>query len=920
MRTFSMGESQVAVLDEVTANFPVRGGVGARWWSLDVHAHSPASFDYNGLPDVRSGEPKPTFKEWIQAYIDAGIDGIVVADHNTNEGIEPARAALAELQAEDPNLPALAIFPGVELTVAGGTHVLAIFDPDRPADVVNEILTLCQYKGTRGDSDQTAGVTVGAAAKIVDEQGGLFVPAHADKKHGVFAMDSRELAALGDSPHIHAVEVTDDGALGSAAGLKWVPLVGSDAHHLTTASHPDPAAAKAPGTHLTLVKAETLDLQGLRLALTDPLESIQRCIKGYDDPNVVHHSHISALEVSHGEATETYRFGPWMNCLIGGRGVGKSTVIELLRLALGRTNELPPGVAGDLIRFDPEVGTEQRWWDSGTRITVEYFRDGRRLKASWLGSNPTQSTIELWDGSRWEIQAGRVIDRAPVRIFSQKQVYELASKPQSFLTILDDMPEIRRTEWDEEYGTLQLRFKSERNKLRQLLTESEKADRIRGELEEVRGRLRHLEELRASNEYQELETLEARLRQSQSAEKQAAEIERNATEQATLLRGLTIEPLGVHEYSDRITSFNRAAALMEEASSMLGTARLQWEADTAGAQWQTRIAELNAWLSEQGGPSRATPEQTLRDRQREAELEADLRVVENADERRVQQQVVIDEVLSSVVDKRRELFERRKAFTSALNASGGSHTKVDVFHQGEIDSLGDSLRNLLNCPDSFDSAFAKDGFPSFLNEHQPKDPNFASQVAVFKQALVRLAEQGAASEMASKVKVDARFYTRIANADTFDLVTEIMLWFPNDLVSVRYRPQGGGNFVPVDQGSPGQKTAALLTVILQMGTDPLLLDQPEDDLENKLIRHLAVETLKTIKRKRQLIVSTHNANVVVTSGSENITVLAHGSALPAIEAEGTLQQSAVKNNVCEILEGGEEAIKTRYRRLIGSLG
>lgn len=920
--TFSMGETQAEVSGESGAEALTALEVGARWWSLDIHAHSPASFDYGGLPDVQSGAPKPTYKEWIQSYIDAGVDGIVVTDHNTHVGIEQARAALAELQADSPGLAPFVIFPGVELTVTHGTHVLAIFDPESPAEIVNQTLTLCKYRGTRGASDQTADVTVAAAAKIVvDELHGLFVPAHADKKHGVFGFDPRELDALGKSPHIHAVEVIDDSALNNIPKTcNWVPLLGSDAHHLTAESHPDPDSAKAPGTHFTLVKAETLNLEGLRLALTDPLESIRRCRRDYDDPNNVAHGHISSLEVSHEGAIETYHFGPWMNCLIGGRGVGKSTVIELLRLALGRTNELPQGVAGDLIRFDPVVESDRRWWTSGTRIIVKYIRDGRLLKVTWHGSDPTQSEIKLWDGSQWDAQAGRVSDRAPVRVFSQKQIYELASEPQSFLTILDDMPQIRRAEWDEEYEALQLRFKGERNKLRQLLAESEKADRIRGELEEVRGRLRHLEQLRASDEYQELETLETILRLSASAENLATEIEHGADEQAATLRGLVAEPLNVGEYSDRSTSFIRAANLLEEASRVLSAARSQWDARPARQQWQARVGELNAWLSEQGGPSHATPEQTSNDRQRETQLAAELRTVENSDERRAAQQVVIDQVLSSVVEKRRELFDHRKAFTDTLNSSNRSHTKVEVFHQGDVGSLDSSLRGLLNCPDSFDSAFAKDGIASFLHGQQPKAPQFATHVAGFKQELIALAEEGATSEIASRVKVDARFYNRLANADTFDMVTSIMLWFPEDLVSVRYRPHDAGNFVPVDEGSPGQKTAALLTVILQMGTAPLLLDQPEDDLENKLIRHLAVETLKTIKRNRQLIVSTHNANVVVTSGSENITVLQHGETLPAIEAEGTLQQTTVKEHVCEILEGGEDAIKTRYRRLIGFLG
>lgn len=893
---------------------------GARWWSLDIHAHSPTSFDFGGLDGQQNNAPKPSHKEWIRAYLNAGVDGIVMADHNSHEGIEPARAALAALRSEDPSLPPLAIFPGVELTVAGGIHVLAIFDPSCSHEVVHETLTLCQFNGTRGRSDQTANVTVNAAAKIVAERGGLFVPAHADQPAGVFGMDTRELDALGDSPHVLAVEVVDDSQLDTASRKNWVPLLGSDAHHLSTDTHPDPGSAKAPGTHLTLVKAETLDLQGLRLALSDPSESIRRCRKGYTDPNDIDHGHINSLVVHHEGAIQTYGFGPWMNCLIGGRGVGKSTVVELLRLALGRTHELPPGVADDLGRFSPQADVEDRWWHADTRIVVEYTKDRRLLRATWVGAAPDQSIIELWDGSQWEEQSGRVFDRAPVRVFSQKQIYELASTPQSFLTILDDMPSIRRAEWDEEYEALQLRFRGERNKLRQLQADAQKADRLRGELQDVRGRLRHLQELRASQEFQELDAIDARLRDSRSADEQAARIEQGLLDEAGTLRELTTDVLAVEDYSERSASFSKAADLLDRALGVLRAGRTAWDAGDVRGRWELRAAELNGWLSEQGGPSRVSAEQTRQDRQREAELEIELRTVESSTDQCAQQEEVIDQIYSEITAKRWELYERRSEFIEQLNAQEASLTRVEVFHQGDVGAVGSSLRVLLGCPDSFDAAFSKDGIPSFLNQHEPKQPRFREKVGDFKERLVDLAEQGTESEFGSSIKVDARFYSRLANADAFDMVTDIMLWFPDDLVSVRYRPKPKGNFVAVDRGSPGQRTAALLTVILQMGTDPLLLDQPEDDLENKLIRHLAVATLKSIKRSRQLIVSTHNANVVVTSGAENVLVLEHGELLPAIEAEGTLQRAAVRDNVCEILEGGEEAIKTRYRRLVESHG
>lgn len=890
---------------------------GARWWSVDIHAHSPASFDYGGLEGEQNPEPKPSFKEWVRAYIDAGVDGVVIADHNSHHGIDEARRALEELRSEDPALPPFVIFPGVELTVTNGTHLLAIFDPGCQADVVDHTLVLCSYDGTRGESNRTANVTVADAAATIVRQGGICVPAHADKSRGVFRIDPRELEQLRGSPDIVAVEVVDDSEVAKATRMGWVPVLGSDAHHLTTDSCPEGETPKAPGSHVTLIKAETLDLEGVRLALTDPDESVRRCLRGYDDPNETSHGHIDRVEVVRGDTTHVYRFGPWMNCLIGGRGVGKSTVLELIRLALGRSDELKGVVAADLKRFDPLADPEERWWDDDTRIVVHYTKDQRKLRATWSGDSPRTSQIELWGSDGWETQSGRAADRTPIRVFSQKQIYELASSPQSFLTILDGMPEIRRAEWDEEYETLKNSFRVERNKLRQVLADTERADRIRGELEDVRGRLSHLEQLRASPQYRELDAVEARVRSADAVEEQAQSIESALTVHATALREIVPDPLRIEDYARRAESFAAAADLLDQAAVVLGAGRAEWAAGGAGAAWQQRVLELNEWLSEQGIAARTSVEQTQADRRREVELEVELRVIENSDLRRKEQQAVIDGILERIVAKRRELFDRRNEYTTQLSESGATLTKVEVFHQGDVGDLGGGLRGLLNCPDSFESAFASDGIPRTLRAEQPKAPGFPQKVEAFKEELIDLVEHGTDSRIGQSIRVDARFYTRLANADTFDMVTGILLWFPEDLVSVRYRQRESGNFVPVDRGSPGQRTAALLTVILQMGSEPLLLDQPEDDLENKLIKHLAVETLKEIKRQRQLLVSTHNANVVVTSGAENVLVLEHQQSAPQVTTEGTLQTPSVKENVCEILEGGEEAITTRYRRLVG---
>lgn len=901
---------------KTSTQVPVDGVVGAKWWSLDIHAHSPASFDYGGMEGEESTGPQPSYEEWIQAYIDAGVDGIVVADHNSHEGIDPARKALKSLQKAAPDLRPFAIFPGVELTLSGGYHALAVFDNASEASVIVEILALCFFTGTRGRSDHVANITVEAAAKAVHDRGGLFIPAHIDQPAGVLSMDERELGSLSACDHIVAAEVADDDKVKEADKRGWVAVLGSDAHHLTTESAPDPAFAKAPGTHMTMVKAGALTLEGIRLALAEASESVRRSRWGDPDLNDVKHDHVKAIKVKHKGTVRDYAFGPWMNCLIGGRGVGKSTLVELLRLAHGRVDELPAKLTAELMRFAPSAEPSERWWDDQTEIEVTYTRDGQLLRISWIGALPTQPSIELWDDSAWVAQSGRIADRAPVRVFSQKQIYELASRPQSFLQVLDDMPEIRKSEWQEQYEQLRIRFKNERNKLRQLLSESDQADRLKGQLQEVQARLRHLEALRTSAEYATLTKLESKIRSTTSSKLAVTEVETVVAKQADTLRALTFDVDTSTEYSAYVASFARAASLLDQAKTVLTEAQQAWTSAGMEETWKAEVERLGEWVNEQGGASETSVAQTSTDRELETELKAELQKFENADARRSAQQSIISEVLRDIDEKRKELFTRRRECTTHLNQTQGTRTKLEVFLQGSIADLGDELRTLLRIPDSFESAFAPEGIPALIGTKPPQSPHFPQELSDFKSKLIDLVNQGAESEIATSMKVNARFYSRLTSIDAFDLITDIMLWYPEDLIRVMYQEDGGANFVPVDRGSPGQRTAALLAVILQMGNEPLLLDQPEDDLENKLIRYLAVETLKRIKQGRQLIVSTHNANVVVTSGAENILVLEYGEALPGIEASGTLEQSVVRDNVREILEGGEDAIRTRYRRLV----
>jgi hypothetical protein len=140
--------------------------------------------------------------------------------------------------------------------------------------------------------------------------------------------------------------------------------------------------------------------------------------------------------------------------------------------------------------------------------------------------------------------------------------------------------------------------------------------------------------------------------------------------------------------------------------------------------------------------------------------------------------------------------------------------------------------------------------------------------------------------------------------------------------------------------SPGKKGTVLLILFLQISTSefPIFIDQPEDNLDNRTIYDLLCKMIKEKKKERQIIIVSHNANLVVATDSENIIVANQkGQGQDSCDGEkasqfeyinGALEHSFAKNSkissillcqgikehVCDILEGGDEAFKQRERK------
>ena len=113
----------------------------------------------------------------------------------------------------------------------------------------------------------------------------------------------------------------------------------------------------------------------------------------------------------------------------------------------------------------------------------------------------------------------------------------------------------------------------------------------------------------------------------------------------------------------------------------------------------------------------------------------------------------------------------------------------------------------------------------------------------------------------------------------------------------------------------------LLYLALDSSDDrPLIIDQPEENLDPKSIFDELVALFLEAKNKRQVIVITHNANLVVNTDADQVIVAqagphAPGELPPITYVSGGLESTHIRQAVCDILEGGERAFQERARRL-----
>lgn len=920
---------------------------GARWWKFDFHTHTPASKDTQSWQQAIDTPDELTPETWLLKYMAAEIDCVAITDHNSGAWVDKLKTAYASMQAlaDAGQVPAgfrpLTLFPGVEISVQGGVHVLAIFEPSATTGDIDTLLGRVDYSGTKGDSDGVTHRGLAEVIKAILDSGAIPIPAHADSAKGLLqcevgsnrsAVDANTLRQALAVDGLLAVEWCDmqrpypKAVAREAQTLSRV--LGSDCHNFRNGN--------TPGSRFTWVKmAAPPSLEGLRLALLDGNGiSIRRSDDAeLFDPFKIPEHVVTSIEVhnarymGNGRAARVV-LSPYFNAVVGGRGSGKSSLVHALRLSARRVQELESlGKNSDPWRqFESfrqiASGREGKGaLKPDTAIAVEWLHDGERNRL-WWRADGSQAAVEEWQNGQWQIAVSQSInaERFPIRIFSQGQIAAMSgSGRQTLLAIIDEAADIAPL-W-QAFEDARNTFFSQRAKLRELDGKLAGMSEIQRKLDEVTKRLATLAH---SNHAAILQNHARTQRQRKLLNDVFKQVGEYAQRLAQLADELILDdwPGQYFDAADtdvlawkqeidaemarlRQELHARAEALAAHINAQKTDPRLQqWHARVGLAQ--TAHEELQKSLAEQGV---SDPNAFTRFNQEQQQLEVQLKALQHMQQERLAIREAMDAQLTLLREKRMAISTKRQAFLTAT-LKDNVHVHMEVVPLGfEAQTLERELRTLLDVNDerfADDILTFKDGIPSGGMAHVLAQASVGQKITVMDELKQKL------------ISVDGSYGGRFCNYlqrqhEKPEFADRILAWFPEDDLRIKYKRDDA--WVSIEQGSQGQRSAALLAFLLSFGHEPLVLDQPEDDLDNHLIYELIVQQIRENKLRRQLIVVTHNPNVVVNGDAELVQVMDFGQGQCYVKQHGSLQERDVRHEVCRVMEGGREAFARRWKRL-----
>nr|CRH07004.1 conserved protein of unknown function [Candidatus Magnetococcus massalia] len=875
-----------------------------RFWKCALQVNSHDYLKHRGQQHKISAEAYN--QQLLDIALDNEIKVIGLADHGNLEHVDAIRLLMRP--------HGIVVFPGFEVTSTEKVHFVCLFSEEITVDKLNAYKGALHLNLKNEAREWESTLSGNQLIDKVDELGGFIYAAHCTQTNGVL---QERFDTIWQNPKLKAAQIP-----GNIEGLKSVqddffrkailnrypeyyrdkPLGLVNAKDV---EHPDTLKDLSASC---LVKMTRPSFEAFKLAFQDPESRVRLT----SDQEERYFSHIESITITSGYLSGlSIEFHENLNTVIGGRGTGKSTLLECIRYVLGDepTTKSAKQQHNEIIREN--LGKE------GGQVVL-HVRSSHKQGQHFI------LTRRYGEDTRITDTDGKLLPYTPrdlfpdIEIFGQNEIYELARDPKSQVQLIERFLE-------PDYDALQYEI-SEMNK--QLRSNRDTLINAREQVDGLEAEMLNLKKLETEkSSYQSL-GIEEKLSIIPSLEQAKQWMQRIHDEECANLEksmeGIRDDLPDSIFLSDQVLEGNPFhddfKLLREELDALTeGTEKCL-------TQWRSMFDEHLAKIKAQ------TDKVKVQISEREAELDKTFKTLPACegksgrevghDFRRLTEKIEKKRSQQSQMKSSKDLYQELERQRQSI------HSEYSEKQARRSDIIATALKRLnrkLKGKLKFDleSGANRDAIIKFLVDCKmegvgKKRLEWIKEVDDFSPIKLAISASHGAED------VRQRFPNiTLGTADALAKLPYSKLLELGELrsedhikISLNIAHGDGESYRPLAQLSTGQKCTAILHLLLLENSDPLLLDQPEDNLDNAFIAERIVQELREAKLGRQFLFATHNANIPVFGDAEWIGVMEADEQRGWIldDCQGGIDQPKVKERSAEILEGGRAAFNQRKEK------
>lgn len=872
----------------------------ASFWKCALQVNPYSYIKYRGQEQELSEDDYN--QQLLKVCKEEGIKVLGIADHGNVDGIDAIRGVM------EPE--GILVFPGFEIATTEKVHFVCLFSEETGKDQLN------RYLGGLGLTDPSNGVwpsDLGGNELLtkVEELEGFCYAAHCTDDNGVLR---QKLVHVWQNERLKAAQVPgtlDDLKTDEGNGNRLI-LLNKNAEYrretpvavINAKDVEKPETLKNPRAS-SLIKMTKPSFEAFKLAFQDP----ESRVRLNSDVSKSYYSWIESISITGGYLDRLHiDFSKHLNAVIGGRGTGKSTLIECIRYALEREP-----IGRNALKQHQDI-IKENIGKSKARIELV-------VRSSKMNGKKYIIARRFGESASVKDEAGVISSFTPrevlpeIEIYGQNEIYEIAQDGQAQKKLLGRFIDAEHDAYEDKIKMTLAALKENRVKFCKALEGKADVEDELNRLPKLQERVQQFKSIGIEDKLKVIPLLETEKRLKQRIEEE----ELTALEQVftqiqdalpdtVFLSDKTLENLPHSEVLAKIKE--KLDELKSETEELLK----KWKA--VFSKRKQEIVRLNLELLNLIKAEEAKLEKTFKElpasegksgREIGVEYQQILQEIEKIKPKKIiiQNQVTL---IDELQNKRRSLLDELSGYRADrtskfevslknLNRRLQSKLKLTVKPEANRQPVIDFL---LGC----NLEGVASGRLQWINNVDDFSPVRFAQLIKQGQNTLQEANWGITPSVAGAlVKMSSSTILQLQEIELPDIIE----------IDLNVAHAGDAIYRAIDNLSTGQQCTAILHLLLLQNKDPLIMDQPEDNLDNAFIADRIVAELRDAKINRQFLFATHNANIPVFGDAEWIGVIEveEGQGVMPIESQGAIDVDIVREKAANILEGGQTAFNQR---------